>query len=294
VIASLRLAIDRPRAEGLPPVGDRPDDLLGAIAADFPTLRVEVVNAEQAAALDAAGERDGRQSLSLCPSEWLTREIDTYREDERVRRAATGGLFDLVFWCAGREAAHLAPALLTRYQRFIGRRNEASQRPSFDGILERHRFLFADAATQPLLLADYEHALDTWHWMLRLDPDAELAPQIAALFHDLERLTSEAAAIDVLRDIGLDGDTLEAVHALIARHEHRGSSPEAALLADSDALSFFSLNSTGYFDYFGESHTRRKVAFTLARLRPSSRTFIDRIWFRADVARLVHEIARFA
>src|SRR5436305_48053 len=63
---------------------------------------------------------------------------------------------------------------------------------------------------------------------------------------------------------------------LIAGHERPPApgDPDAAglaLLNDADALSFFSLNSVGYLDYFGPEPTRRKVAWTLRRLRPAAR-----------------------
>ena len=54
-------------------------------------------------------------------------------------------------------------------------------------------------------------------------------------------------------------------------HERRGEGIDAAVLADADALSFFSLNSPGFLSYYGPAHTRRKVAWTLARMRPAAR-----------------------
>ena len=55
---------------------------------------------------------------------------------------------------------------------------------------------------------------------------------------------------------------------LVLQHERPGGDAERSLLSDADALSFFSLNSSGFLRYFSAEHTRRKVAYTLARLRP--------------------------
>lgn len=57
-------------------------------------------------------------------------------------------------------------------------------------LLRRHRSLHP--ADKPLVRADYRHALDVWQWVLRLDPEAGGAVQIAALFHDVERIFTEA------------------------------------------------------------------------------------------------------
>lgn len=162
-------------------------------------------------------------------------------------------------------------------------------------LLARLRALHPE--DKPLLEADYRHALDTWHWVLDLEPEAGAAVQIAALFHDVERVFTEAevrneqdiAAYDdykvrhaarsariterLLEEEGLDPALRERVSALIAGHDQpgRADSAEAALLEDADALSFFSLNSSGYLAYYGEEQARRKIEWTLARLSQRGR-----------------------
>jgi hypothetical protein len=61
------------------------------------------------------------------------------------------------------------------------------------------------------------------------------------------------------------------VAELVAWHERPGRDEELLLLNDADALSFFSLNSSGFLDYYGPAHTARKVLYTLDRMRPSAR-----------------------
>jgi hypothetical protein len=92
--------------------------------------------------------------------------------------------------------------------------------------------------------------------------------------------------------VGVEAETRERAARLIAAHERLPATgdPDAAelsLLNDADALSFFSLNSAGYLDYFGPEATRRKVAYTLRRLRPEARRHLNGLRLRAAVAEAV-------
>lgn len=191
----------------------------------------------------------------------------------------------------------------------LGRRNAASASPVFDRLLHRHMALHD--LDRPLVKADYHHALDTWQWVLDLDPDAGLAVQAAALFHDVERLQSEASAriehrapdyqtfkdnhalegaIITARALGGSGiSPLEIAHVtdLVAGHERPRARGEAALLADADVLSFFSSNIDGFLRCYGPAHTQLKIAWSLRRLRPRAAGMIERIHFERDVALLV-------
>jgi hypothetical protein len=192
---------------------------------------------------------------------------------------------------------------------FLGRRNAASAGPDFDRILVCHRVLHN--LQRPLVKADHDHALDTWQWTLELDPDAGLAVQVAALFHDIERLDSEAEvriehrapdyqafkdeharrgaliAARALGGAGLPPSEIAHVAELVAGHERPLAQGEAALLADADVLSFFSCNSSGFLRCYGPSHTELKIAWSIDRLRPEARRLIERIRFDREVALLV-------
>jgi hypothetical protein len=211
------------------------------------------------------------------------------------------------------DSEQVAREVLTRYQRFLGRRNEASRTPLFDLVLAVHEGLHD--RSKPLAMADFAHAVDTWQWMLRLEPDASLAAQLAALFHDVERLESEAdrrveheapdytrfkdaharrgadRTRDLLRAAGVNVATTERTCELVAVHERRGDDREVDLLNDADGLSFFSLNSPGYADYFGLEQTKKKVSYTLARLGTAARRRLSTVRLRVDVDRLVRELA---
>jgi hypothetical protein len=201
--------------------------------------------------------------------------------------------------------------VVTRFQRLLAGRNEASATPLFDRVLAAHRELHD--LSKPLVAADYDHALDTWRWVLRLAPDAVLEVQLAALFHDVERLTSESErriehhapdyvafkqahaaagarlAATTLRQLGTGEAVLARVEALVAQHERPGADPERQLLNDADALSFFSLNACGFLAYYGAEHTRRKVAYTLARLSPRAFLELASVRLSAPIAALVDD-----
>jgi hypothetical protein len=225
--------------------------------------------------------------------------VDVDREVERTGSntiSIRGDAFDL---------PRIAIEVMTRCQRFLDRRNDASSSPLWDDVRDAHRELHD--CDKPLVRADLDHALDTWQWMLRLSPHASLAVQLAGLFHDIERLESEAdrrvehhaadyadfkarharrgaeRAYEVLRGSGVDEGTATRVRELVAVHERRGADPEVDLLNDADGLSFFSLNSPGYADYFGPEQTRRKVAYTLGRLGSRARSKLACIRLRDDV-----------
>jgi hypothetical protein len=196
--------------------------------------------------------------------------------------------------------------VLTRFQRFVDRRNVWSRSEIFDAALVAHRTLHD--VTKPKGKADFDHALDTWQWLLRLAPKANLAIQLAALFHDIDRLGGAAdddqeltesharrgaeQAYEVLMDVGVEKLVARRTRAIVAGHEKRGHDADGDLLNDADALSFFSLNSPGYLDCFGTAQTKKKILYSLGRLSLSARARVDHIRLRRDVAGLFSEVAR--
>ncbi|NMO16898.1 DUF4202 family protein [Pyxidicoccus fallax] len=279
-----------------PPVGDG----WSLVQAEFPTVEVGPLSAGH-----------GSRVLRLDVGEWASATFDPFDWDGRVFGAAEGTEpLSLHLEGAHREALVIAALeVLTRYQGLVGRRNAASAGPLFDRLLARHRALHD--LSRPLVRADYQHALDAWQWVLRLRPDASLAVQAAALFHDVERLLSEAdkrvehhakdyqafkdahaargaeMTREVLEEVGADDATCRRVKELVAKHERPGGDPDLALLNDADALSFFSLNSSGFIRYFDPEHSRRKVAYTLARLRPEQLRRLGQMRLAPTVRRLL-------
>jgi hypothetical protein len=248
----------------------------------------------------------------LHATEWDGADFDAWNFDVSLDELAREP-FTLLIADDGQSRPDFPLEVLNRCQRHIGRRNRHSQGQLFDRVLRRHRRLH-DLA-KPLVRADYNHALDVWQWMLRLDPNASGAAQLAALFHDVERLVSEpdarvehlAADYQQFKDAhaaggvamtateltaaGVDAMTVARVSELVAAHERSSEEAEVALLNDADALSFFSLNSHGYASYFGPEQTRKKVAYTWHRMRPSARAKLDGVALRGDVRALLAEVS---
>lgn len=301
-VSHLAVALRGDRAGGQLPGVHLPG--LDTVAREFPTVRF------------GTGGMEDFPSLSLASEEWESPRFPFYEFDSRVDGLAEPYLLRLS--AEPGRLAGMAREVLTRCQRLVSRRNTASSTPLFDRVLERHRDLHD--LSKPLVRADWTHSLDVWQWTLRLDAGAGLEVQLAALFHDVERLVSEAdarvehkasdyqdfkdeharrgagMAEAALEAAGVDPGTRARAARLIAGHERPPSpnDPDAAALAllnDADALSFFSLNSPGYFDYFGPEAARRKIAWTLARLRPEARRRLDGVRLRPDVAELLKEVS---
>jgi hypothetical protein len=276
-----------------------------ALAREFPTVAVGVdlsddPNEASAAAIDVRRWNDRRQPFE--PFEAIVESI----------AHGTSGTLSVHTDESLHAAERAAVEMLTRWQWLIDRRNGASSTPEFDSVLERLGRLHA--ADKPLVRADYLHALDTWQWTLRLDPAAGAALQMAALLHDIERLESEAdarvehrapdyvrfktrhahrgarMAYDVLESCGVESAVRDQTTLLVRDHESPGDDPDRALLNDADALSFFSRNSAGYADYFGPAQTRRKIAYTLGRMRGAARERLTTVRLRDDVGRLLAEV----
>ncbi|NVB79061.1 MAG: DUF4202 family protein [Kofleriaceae bacterium] len=192
-----------------------------------------------------------------------------------------------------------------RTQRLVPKRNGATEVSWFTVALAAHRV--RHDTSKPLVLADLDHAIDSWQWALRLDPQASAAVQLATLFHDIERLVSEAdtrieqhaadyqafkdaharAGAMVAREIfdgaGVPQEIADEAFRLVETHERAGPSDAVQLVNDADALSFFSLNSPGYLAYFGPEQTAKKVAYTLARMSDAARHWLSRIRIPAGV-----------
>lgn len=236
-------------------------------------------------------------ALSVSLGYWQGSRLDMLALDRAVHeREGAGERFCLELRDGGDAAPAFFEQVLTRYQRLLRFAPQPDQ--VVTRVLARHRALFD--LSKPLVRADYDHALDTWRWTLRLDLGASRALQLAALFHDVERLHSEPErrvehlapdylafkqrharagarmTVDILNECGLAPALVARVRQLVERHESPSDDDELAALNDADALSFFSLNSWGFVEYFGLEHSRAKVAYTFARMRPAARRYLTR------------------
>ncbi|MFL6246548.1 MAG: DUF4202 family protein [Thermoanaerobaculia bacterium] len=269
-----------------------------ALGAEFPTVFVH---------FELSGSEDALPGLRA--SDWLRRDFDTWAFDCAIDELASTLVVDDD---TGIDTTAFALQVLTRCQRHVDRRNQHSQSQLFARVLRRHRELHD--LSKPLVRADYNHALDVREWLLRLDRNASFALQLAALFHDIERLASEAdvrvehlaanyqtfkdaharrgaeMTDAVLAEAGVDARTRDRVAELVMAHERPSADAELALLNDADALSFFSLNSSGYADYFGPEQTQKKVAYTWNRMSTHAREKLRGVRLRDDVRAMLKEV----
>lgn len=272
--------------------------LSASVAREFPSIFVSF-------------DTEPQRTPDLSVSQWDRRDFDSWHFDTQLDDLAREPFTLLIADDRG-DRPQFPLEVLNRAQRVIGRRNHHSQGQTFDKVLRRHRALHD--LSKPLVRADYNHALDVWQWVLRLDSGASCALQLAALFHDIERLQSEAdvrvehlaadyqrfkdaharAGADITRDVlaeaGVAPGVRERVAELVAVHERQSSDPEVALLNDADALSFFSLNSGGYADYFGPEQTRKKIAYTWNRMRDGAKRKLSTVHLRDDVRQMLEEV----
>jgi len=241
-------------------------------ARDFPT--VEAANRLEA----------GDDTVAVESSPWRDGDADFYWIDAQADALGDRGLVPVAI--AGDPLIRLE--LLTRCQRWLDRRNPYSATAWFGELLYFHRSLFD--RERPQARAEHNRALDTWQWVLRLDPAASAALQVAALFR-----SSAARASDLLAGApaprAVADRAARLVDSLLQPVLPDDGDGEASVLEDADCLSFFSLGSCGFLDDHGEPDTRRKIAATLMRLSLRACAYLPAVRLRRDVAELFSEAA---
>jgi len=84
--------------------------------------------------------------------------------------------------------------------------------------IERARLRIAEVIAGSAIAEDPRHSRNALEWLLRLDPDADAALQLAALGHDIDRAVAERK---VLRADFDDYDAFKSAHARNSRMETR-------------------------------------------------------------------------
>ncbi len=132
------------------------------------------------------------------------------------------------------------------------------------------------------IIKDLEHVLLVKSMVLELEPNASKELQIAALFHDIERVYERVKrddfpthrqykaahariganiVLDFLEEIhGLDQESLSRISYLIENHEFGGEGNEIQILRDADAIGFL-LGDVSYYE------KRRSPEIFLEKLR---------------------------
>ena len=145
------------------------------------------------------------------------------------------------------------------------------------------------------------HSINTLEWLLKLDPEADTALQVAALGHDIERAISErkisAAKYDtfdeymeahaqnsaeilmeIMEEYGVDQELADEIAFLVSRHE-TGGGERLNLLVNADILSFFHVCLPLYFDRKGTEITKRRMVWGYKKLSKELRGKIEDIEF---------------
>lgn len=242
-------------------------------ARDFPTV-------EAACRLEP-----GDDTVSVESTAWRDGDADFYWIDAQADALGERGLVPAA--TAGEPLIRLE--LLTRCQRWLDRRNRHAAPASwFDELLRFHRSLFD--REKPLDRAAHNRALDTWQWVLRLDPDAGPALQVAALFGSAgERAGDQLAGAPAPRPIALRAAHL--VRGLLDLPADDDGDGDASVLDDAGCLSFFAFGSSSFLDDHGEVETRRTIAAILQRLSLRACAYLPAVRLRRDVAHLFSDAA---
>jgi len=157
------------------------------------------------------------------------------------------------------------------------------------------------------------HADNTVEWLLRLEPDASEALQLAALAHDIDRAMEKIKvrradfdnydvfkaaharnSAEILRPIltacGVERNIVDEACRLVELHEV-GGDPGSDLLKDADSISFFDVNLPLYFQREGWDETKRRSHWGFRRLTPRGQEIVKQIDHEdKELARLLREV----
>ncbi len=162
---------------------------------------------------------------------------------------------------------------------------------------------------------DSRHADNTLEWLLRLQPNAGDALQLAALGHDIERAIEETKVrradfddyaafkaaharngVAILRPIltacGVERHIVNEACRLVEVHE-AGGDPDSDLLKDADSISYFDVNLTLYFKREGWAETKRRSRWGYLRLSSRAREIVESINYEEEALnRLLRDVIR--
>lgn len=146
---------------------------------------------------------------------------------------------------------------------------------------------------------DPGHAENTLEWLLKLDPHAAPALQIAALAHDIDRAVdsrkvqradfehyddfktahAENGALmlrEILEACGVSSEISDSACQLVTHHEF-GGDPASDLLKDADSISYFDVNLPLYSLRNSRTETLRRCLWGYQRLSPRARSIVAQL-----------------
>lgn len=162
---------------------------------------------------------------------------------------------------------------------------------TFDHVLADIQAIAKNAADK----TEYSHLYSVWQWVLKLKPDADIALQLAAIGHDIDRcfedrrkrrqdfatydeykkehaLLSAQIMCDILRKHNLDEDTIAKVKYMIENHEVGGEG-DVEVLKEADSITFFN-SILQYRQKHTHAQTIDKIRFMYDRLNDKAKSMI--------------------
>ena len=141
---------------------------------------------------------------------------------------------------------------------------------------------------ESLVPEDLIHSKNTLEWLLKLNPDADEALQIAALGHDIERAiegrkvkredfknydefkdthASNSAKVmtEIMEECDISKRLADDIFSLVRYHE-TGNTKRIDILRDVDSISFFHVNLPYYFIRNGAEETKKRCLWGYRRL----------------------------
>lgn len=166
----------------------------------------------------------------------------------------------------------------------------------FNLVLEEIKTITKNAEDK----TEYGHSQSVWQWVLKIKPEADIALQIAALGHDIDRslndyrnmkakhatyaeykkehvLLSAKITCDILKKHNFDKTTIDRVKYLIENHE-TGGEGDVATLMSADSLAFFN-NLVHYRQKHTHEQTIDKIKYMYNRLSDQAKSMANRIGF---------------
>jgi len=177
----------------------------------------------------------------------------------------------------------------------------------FDFVLEEIKTITKNATDK----TEFDHSQSVWQWVLKLKPEADIALQIAALGHDIDRsledyrkmkarfatydeykkehaLLSAKITCAILKKYNFDEATIDNVKNLIENHEVGGEG-DVEILKEADSITYFN-NLSHYRQTHTQQETIDKIKFMYDRLNDKARAMVNQIDFEnAELTKLFKE-----
>lgn len=160
---------------------------------------------------------------------------------------------------------------------------------------------------------DPRHSENTLKWLLRLEPKADDALQIAALAHDMDRAIDENKVkrtdfenydafkaaharhgsemlYPILTACGVQQKIVEEACRLVTCHEV-GGDPRTDLLKDADSISFFDVNLPLYFERESWHKAKERSTWGYGRLSKRAKEAVKQMIYKEEtLTRMVREV----